>query len=230
MSSVVSTKKSSSSSLDSLAQLQAQIGELSTSATVPPAPPMVIIISGPSGVGKDAVIKALQHARPSLHFVVTATSRPMRPKEEDGIDYIFVSKEKFESWIKDDKLLEHALVYGEYKGILRSQIAQALDDKQDVVLRLDVQGAATMRRLIPDAISIFLVAKSQHELVHRLLDRKTEPLDKLVLRVRTANDEVAHLQDFDYVVTNGQGQLENCVRQIDAIIEAEKCNRRRLVQ
>ena len=82
----------------------------------------------------------------------------MRPKEEDGIDYIFVSKEQFESWIKDDKLLEHALVYGEYKGIMRSQIAQALDNKQDVVLRLDVQGAATMRRLLPDAISIFLVS------------------------------------------------------------------------
>ena len=82
----------------------------------------------------------------------------MRPKEEDGVDYIFVSKEKFESWIRDDKLLEHAVVYGEYKGILRSQIAQALDNKQDVVLRLDVQGAATMRRLIPDAISIFLVS------------------------------------------------------------------------
>ena len=86
--------------------------------------------------------------------------RPMRPKEEDGIDYIFVSKKQFEAWINDDKLLEHALVYGEYKGILRSQIAHALDNKQDVVLRLDVQGAATMRRLIPDAVSIFLVSMS----------------------------------------------------------------------
>lgn len=84
----------------------------------------------------------------------------MRPKEEDGIDYIFVSKKQFEAWISDDKLLEHALVYGEYKGILRSQIAHALDNKQDVVLRLDVQGAATMRKLIPDAISIFLVSLS----------------------------------------------------------------------
>lgn len=82
----------------------------------------------------------------------------MRPREEDGIDYIFVTKEKFESWIKDDELLEHALVYGEYKGILRSQIAHALANKQDVVLRLDVQGAATMRRLMPDAVTIFLVS------------------------------------------------------------------------
>lgn len=82
----------------------------------------------------------------------------MRPTEEDGVDYIFVSKKQFEAWIKDGRLLEHALVYGEYKGILRSQITHALDNKQDVVLRLDVQGAATMRRLIPDAISIFLVS------------------------------------------------------------------------
>ncbi|DBB17704.1 TPA: hypothetical protein ACH3X3_002743 [Trebouxia sp. C0006] len=193
------------------------------------APPLTFVISGPSGVGKDAVIKQLQQTRPELHFVVTATSRAMRPKEVDGVDYIFVTKEKFESWIKADELLEHALVYGEYKGILRSQIVHALANKQDVILRLDVQGAATMRRLMPDAVSIFLVATSQHELVHRLLERKTEPLDKLVLRVQTANDEVAHLKDFDYVVTNGQGQLDQCVRQIDAIIEAEKCQRWRLV-
>lgn len=85
------------------------------------------------------------------------TCRAMRPNEVDGIDYIFVTKEKFESWIKADELLEHALVYGEYKGILRSQIAHALANKQDVILRLDVQGAATMRRLMPDAVSIFLV-------------------------------------------------------------------------
>ena len=84
-------------------------------------------------------------------------TRPMRPKEVDGVDYIFVSKEQFEQWIDEDELLEHAVVYGEYKGILRSQIAHALADKQDVVLRLDVQGAATMRKLMPEAISIFLV-------------------------------------------------------------------------
>ena len=84
----------------------------------------------------------------------------MRPSEVDGVDYIFTSKEKFESWIRDDQLLEHALVYGEYKGILRSQIAHALDNKQDVVLRLDVQGAATMRRLMPEAVTIFLVSFS----------------------------------------------------------------------
>ena len=84
----------------------------------------------------------------------------MRPKEEDGVDYLFVTKEKFESWIRDDELLEHALVYGEYKGILRSQITHALANKQDVVLRLDVQGAATMRRLMPDAVTIFLVSSA----------------------------------------------------------------------
>lgn len=218
-----------SSTLDSLTQLQQQIGQLSLERTVAPAPPLVFVISGPSGVGKDAVIKQLQHARPNLHFVVTATSRAMRPGEIDGTDYMFVTKAEFESWVKEDKLLEHALVYGEYKGILRSQITHALAHDQDVILRLDVQGAATMRRLMPDSVSIFLVATSQHELVHRLLDRKTEPLDKLVLRVKTANDEVAHLKDFDYVVTNGQGQLDQCVRQIDAIIEAEKCKQRRLV-
>ncbi|DBA87993.1 TPA: hypothetical protein ACH3X1_004976 [Trebouxia sp. C0004] len=101
-----------SSTLASLPQLQQQIGELSQDRTVSPAPPLTFVVSGPSGVGKDAVIKQLQQTRPELHFVVTATSRSMRPEEVDGIDYIFVTKEKFESWIKADQLLEHALVYG----------------------------------------------------------------------------------------------------------------------
>ena len=155
-----------------------------------PSPPLVFVISGPSGVGKDAVIKELQRVRAKLHFVVTATSRQvsfqasynaiqrmlkfvlyvdtlqcwkcraMRPNEIDGTDYIFVTKETFEMWIREDKFLEHALVYGEYKGILRSQIAHALANDQDVILRLDVQGAATIRRLMPDVVSIFLVCVS----------------------------------------------------------------------
>lgn len=148
----------------------------STSSQVPPPPALVIVISGPSGVGKDAVIRRLQEKRPDLYFVVTATSRPMRPGERDGVDYFFVTREEFESWIDNGRLLEHAVVYGEYKGIPRQQVEDALDRGTDVVLRIDVQGAATMRRLLPGLVSVFIVADNEAELVQRLVSRKTEPM------------------------------------------------------
>lgn len=146
-----------------------------SSPLVPPDPALPIVISGPSGVGKDAVIRRLQEKRPDLYFVVTATSRAMRPGEKDGVDYFFVTKETFERWIEEGRLLEHAVVYGEYKGIPRQQVEEALENKTDVILRVDVQGAATMRKLLPDMVSIFLVAETEQELVQRLVDRKTEP-------------------------------------------------------
>jgi guanylate kinase len=142
---------------------------------LPPPPALAIVISGPSGVGKDAVIRRLQEKRPDLYFVVTATSRAMRPGEKDGVDYFFVTKETFEQWILEGKLLEHAVVYGEYKGIPKQQVEEALSNDTDVILRVDVQGAATMRRLLPGMVSIFLVADTEEELVKRLMDRKTEP-------------------------------------------------------
>ena len=136
----------------------------------------MVVISGPSGVGKDAVIQRLQAKRPDLYFVVTATSRAMRPGERDGAEYFFVSRAQFEAWIAEGRLLEHALVYGEYKGIPRAQVEDALAGGTDVVLRIDVQGAATVRRLLPGLVSLFLVAESDAALVQRLLARKTEPL------------------------------------------------------
>lgn len=143
---------------------------------VAPPQPLVVVISGPSGVGKDAVIRRLQEKRPDLYFVITATSRPKRPGEQDGVDYFFVSREEFEAWIARGRLLEHATVYGEYKGIPRQQVEDALARGTDVVLRIDVQGAATVQQLLPGLVSIFLVAESEAELVERLIARKTEPM------------------------------------------------------
>ncbi|KAK9804883.1 hypothetical protein WJX72_010070 [[Myrmecia] bisecta] len=202
--------------------LESQLGNLSTEPTVAPAKPLVVVISGPSGVGKDAVIKQLQEARPDLHFVVTATSRQRRPGEQEGVDYFFVSEERFKQWVHAGDMLEHAVVYGEYKGIQRSQVTNALARGTDVVLRLDVQGAATIRHLIPEAVSIFLVAESEAKLVSRLIARKTEPLDKMLVRVETARQEMSCIQDFDYVVNNRDGELDQAVGQIEAIIVAEK--------
>lgn len=165
---------------------------------VPPSPPLVLVVSGPSGVGKDAVIRRLQSKRPDIHFVVTATSRPMRPGERDGVDYLFVSREEFEQWIAGGRLLEHATVYGEYKGIPRQQVEDALTRGTDVVLRIDVQGAATMRTLLPGIVSIFIAAETEAELVGRLLARKTEPMDKMTVRVATAREEMARVGEFEY--------------------------------
>ena len=165
---------------------------------------------------------ALQARRPDTHFVVTATTRPQRPGEVHGVDYLFVSNDAFASLIARGELLEHALVYGEYKGIPKAQVRDALAAGTDVVLRRDVQGAATMRRLLPGAVFIFLVAESESALVTRLVSRKTEPPEKLLLRVATAREETRRLDEFDYCVVNAQGQLERAVDDLCAIIDAEK--------
>ena len=201
----------------------------STDPILPPALALPIIISGPSGVGKDAVIKQLQRKRPDVHFVVTATSRAMRPGERDGVDYFFVTKEQFERWIAEDRLLEHAVVYGEYKGIPKEQVESALVNGSDVILRVDVQGAATMKRLLPEAVSVFLVAESEKELVDRLVARKTEEGDRMRTRIETAREEMGRMREFDYVVVNRDGQMRETVERIESIVNAEKSRTGRLL-
>lgn len=211
---------------DVLASIAASIGPLSTAPVLPPPAPVVVVISGPSGVGKDTVVHELKARRPDLYFVVTATSRTKRPGEVEGRDYFFVTKEKFESWINEGQMLEHAVVYGEYKGIPKQQVQDALNQGTDVVLRLDVQGAATIKKLIPDVLTIFIVAENEESLVRRLVARKTESLDRMVVRVQTARAELARAKEFDYVVENKAGQLEDCVCQVAAIIDAHKLRRK----
>lgn len=182
-----------------------------------------VVICGPSGVGKDSLVQRLKELRPDLHFVVTATTRAKRAGEVEGKDYYFVSKPQFEQWIGDDQLLEHAVVYGEYKGIPRQHVQAALDGGTDVVLRLDVQGAATLRRLMPEVVSVFVAPDSETELVRRLVARKTETMDKLLVRIQTARQELKQIRNFDYVVVNRDGQLDACAMQLSAIIDGEKC-------
>ncbi|CAM8972387.1 unnamed protein product [Rhodiola kirilowii] len=190
---------------------------------LPPPKPLIIVISGPSGVGKDAVIKKLREVREGIHFVVTATSRQMRPGEVDGKDYFFVSKEEFLSMIDRDELLEYALVYGDYKGIPKQQIRDYMAKGYDIILRVDIQGAATLRKILGDsALFIFLVAESELALVNRLIDRKTETKETLLVRIATAREEVRHINNFDYVVVNAQGMLDNAVKTVESIIDAEK--------
>jgi guanylate kinase len=158
-----------------------------------------------------------------FHFVVTATTRPQRPGEVDGVDYIFVSTGEFAELIEQGELLEYAVVYGDYKGIPKAQVRQALASGKDVVMRIDVQGAATIRRLVPEAVLIYISAESEEALVRRLRERKTEPEDQLKMRIATARQELKRLELFDYVVINADDKLDETCRKIAAIITAEKC-------
>ncbi len=188
---------------------------------LPHQEPLLIVISGPSGAGKDSVINQMKERQLPFHFVVTATSRPPRPDEEQGVDYIFVSREEFARMIADGEMLEYAYVYNDYKGIPKDQVRQALASGQDVIMRVDVQGAATVRRLSPGAVLIFLTTQGEDELVRRLRLRKTESSDELDLRIAMARQELRRLEEFDYVVVNRDNHLDESVEAILAIISAE---------
>lgn len=183
--------------------------------------PLLIVISGPSGVGKDAVIQRMKERKLPFHFVITATTRKPRLDEVHGVDYIFVSKDAFAEMIEKEQLLEHAIVYNDYYGIPKEQVRQALASGQDVVMRIDVQGAATIRKLCPEAVLIFLTTQNEQELVDRLKARKSETLEGLRLRAATARLELKRVNEFDFLVLNCDNQLDKTVDTIHAIIHAE---------
>lgn len=185
--------------------------------------PLLVIISGPSGAGKDSVIRRMRELGFPFHFVVTMTTRPPRPGEVNGKDYIFVSEEEFESLLQRGGFLENAIVYGHRYGVPREQIKKALESGKDVVMRVDVQGARTLRHLIPEAVFIFLIPSSEEELIQRLKARHTEDEEALKLRLARAREEMRSLEEFDYVVVNANGLLDEAVQKIMAIITAEKC-------
>jgi guanylate kinase len=195
--------------------------ELDVSRFLEP-PPLLIVLSGPSGVGKDMTLTRMKELGCPFHFVVTATDRPQRPGEVHGVDYYFVSAEEFAAMLERDELLEHAVVYGQNKGIPKSHVREALASGKDVIMRLDVQGAAAVQRIVPDALLIFLMAPYE-ELIRRLKERKTESPKSLKRRIATAREEMKRLPEFDYVVVNRDGKLDEAVEQIMAIIAAEKC-------
>lgn len=187
------------------------------------SPPLLIVLSGPSGVGKDSVRKRMEELGCPVHFVVTATDRPRRQEEIDGVDYHFLSTKEFERMIEEGKFLEHATVYGQYKGIPKEDVRQSLARGEDVLLRIDVQGARTIREIAPEALFIFLCASSMRELIKRLKERKTESGEEVMERVATVQREMKYLPEFDYVVINREGRLDEAVEEIMAIIRAEKC-------
>jgi guanylate kinase len=183
--------------------------------------PLLIVISGPSGAGKDTVMQRMQERGMPFHFVVTATTRPKRANEEHGKDYWFVSKEEFARMIDEDELIEHAIVYGDYKGIPKKQVREALASGMDVIMRLDVQGAETVRKMAHEALMIFITTQNETELVDRLETRKTETADSLAIRIATARKELKRVEAFDYVIVNRDFHLDETVNMIRSIIDAE---------
>ena len=188
-----------------------------------PAPPLLIVLSGPSGVGKAAALNALKLMDRPWHFVVTAPTRPPRPGAQDGIDYIFLETAAFLEMMEQDELLECAQVYGNWYGVPRSQVSQGLKEGKDVILKVDVQGADTVRKLATEALFIFMVPGSFDELRDRLTQRMTERPSEIALRLSIAWSELGRVAEYDYRVVNRDDQLEQVIAEIDAIITAEKC-------
>jgi guanylate kinase len=184
--------------------------------------PRIFIISGPSGVGKDTVIEQLRETFPSARYVVTATTRPMRDGETDGVHYVFLTKDEFLERIEQDDFIENALVYENHYGVPRSPIVEGLAQGRDVIIKVDVKGAATLRRLIQNTISIFLAPESMEALYTRLRDRKTDQQDVLMKRFTTASTELKEIEDFDYVVFNEAGKLDDAVQRICEIVHVER--------
>lgn len=183
--------------------------------------PLLIVISGPSGVGKDSVVQRMKERGLPFHFVVTATTREKRENEEHGRDYWFVSKDEFARMIEEDELIEYAIVYGDYKGIPKWEVREALASGKDVVMRIDVQGAESVRKLAAEALLIFITCEGEDELERRLRERKTETVDSLSLRIATARKELQRIEAFDYVIVNEDFHLDDTVDKVRAVISAE---------
>jgi guanylate kinase len=188
-----------------------------------PTRPLLIVITGPSGAGKDAVLNKMKESGYTLEFITTTTTRPKRATERNNIDYHFVSEERFQEMIQNQELLEWANVYGNYYGVPKKPLKQALDRGQDTIVKVDVQGATTIKKIMPQAVFIFLVPSAMEELTFRLKQRHTESPFNLALRIKTAEVEIQQLPLFDYIVVNKQGEIQKAVSDITAIIAAEKC-------
>jgi len=187
-----------------------------------PTRPLLIVLSGPSGVGKDAVLSRMKKIGYPLKYITTVTTRPRRAREKNNIDYHFVPTERFQEMIARNELLEWANVYGNLYGVPYQPVKQALDKGQDVILKVDIQGATTIKKILPQAVLIFLTPPSMEELAARLKQRHTESPFDLALRMKTAEEEMKQLPLFDYVVVNKQGEITSAVSDIKAIITAEK--------
>ena len=181
--------------------------------------PILLILSGPSGVGKDAVLSRMRELKEPYHYTVTSTTRSKRDGETEGKDYIFISQNEFKKQIELGGFLEWAEVYGNYYGVPRDQVKSALKTGSDVIIKIDVQGAQTIKKLAPMALYIFLAPPDTDQLEKRLTERMTESPESLTLRLKTAAEEMKSANWFDHIVINHENQLDSAVSEIQNIVK-----------
>ena len=183
--------------------------------------PLIIVISGPSGVGKDAIVQGISEVRTDFHFTVTATTRQPRPYEVHGVNHEFLSTDQFKDMISDGELLEWAEVYGNYYGTPKRQVRDALAKGKHVLLRIDVQGALQVKRLVPDALLVFISAPAKSVLIDRLRKRGVNDEADIAKRMAAAGAEMEQARQFDYSIVNHEGRLTEAVQQVVAIVDRE---------
>jgi guanylate kinase len=191
-----------------------------------PAPPLLIVLSGPSAVGKDSILEVLKARHAPFHFVVTATTRPKREGERDGVDYLFLDESAFNMLIENDELLEHATVYEYQYGVPKEQVYKPLSEGRDVIVRTDIQGVRNIKNAFPDAITIFVAPPSLEELESRMRERDADSEEQLALRLAIARQEMASLSNFEHIVLNQSERLDEAVAEVESIIASEKRRRR----
>ncbi len=183
--------------------------------------PMIVVLSGPSGVGKDAILERMAELKYPYHFVITATTREPRPGEVDGVNHYFVDRGRFQKLIDSNELLEHAEVYGNMYGVPKQQVKEALTAGQHVMIRVDVQGAARIRQLVKGALLIFIMPPDLQSLQARLEDRGVDAPETILERRAKAINEISDAEWFDVSVVNHDDQLDEAVRQVINVIDAE---------
>ncbi len=192
--------------------------------------PLFVVLSGPSGAGKDAVLDEMARRGHAFHRVTTCTTRPPRDNERDGVDYFFVTDAEFDALIAGNGLLEHAVVYGHRSGVPRQQVVDMLRQGLDVYVRTDVQGAASIKRLVPGAVLVFIAPSSVDELEERIRARGSDDEERIQRRLKTAHEEMARRGEFDYVIVNEPGLLEATVDRLLEVLDVERVKPREPIE
>jgi guanylate kinase len=185
-------------------------------------PGLLFVVSGPSGAGKDTLVEALRERLPRLRYSISATTRPPRPEERDAEHYFFVSREEFERRLAAGDLLEWREYNGNFYGTPRGYVEQSLAEGYDVIMKPEVNGALAVKAAYPDAVLIFLVPGRFTNLRERLLARRTETNEEIARRLEIAPREMKSIRSFDYIVVNEQDRPEEAVRDLQAILHAER--------
>lgn len=183
---------------------------------------ILVIISGPAGSGKGTVVAALREMMPEIGFSVSATTRSPRPGETDGVNYYYITREKFEQMIADGEILEHTEYAGNYYGTPVAEVARCLDAGRDIILEIEVEGAAQIKKIYPDAVAVMLIPPDAATLEARLRGRGTETEEVILRRLARAREELPLAYNYDYVVVNGDDAVEECAQTVRGIIEAER--------